>query len=135
MRIAPGTPLNVSLHWDTRDIQPVGRLAYRDQVAYLEYEQTFLKTGLELSPAHHKTVAGLQRPYDTDVFEGLHGMFNDSLPDGWGRLLVDRRARQLGIEPSTLTSFPFNVTVIGYYQSVTSNCYMCCIPSFNNLHT
>ena len=45
----------------------------------------------------------MQRPYDTDVFEGLHGIFNDSLPDGWGRLLIDRRARQLGIEPSTLT--------------------------------
>jgi len=103
MRIAPGIPLNVSLHWNTDDIQPVGRLAYRDRVAYLEYDQAFLKTGLELSPVHHKTIEGLQRPYETDVFEGLHGMFNDSLPDGWGRLLVDRRARQLGIEPSTLT--------------------------------
>jgi len=103
MRVAPGTPLNVSLHWNTDDIQPVGRLAYRDQIAYLEYDQAFLKTGLELSPVHHKTIDGLQRPYDTGVFEGLHGMFNDSLPDGWGRLLVDRRARQFGIEPSTLT--------------------------------
>jgi hypothetical protein len=103
MIIAPGTPLDVSLHWDTRDIQPVGRLAYRDQTAYLEYDETFLKPGLELSPVRHKTSPGLQRPYQTDVFEGLHGIFADSLPDGWGRLLVDRRARQLGIEPATLT--------------------------------
>ena len=103
MKIAAGTALDVSLHWDGGDIQPVGRLAYRDRIAYLEYDEAFLKAGLELSPVHHKTNAGLQRPYKTDVFEGLHGLFNDSLPDGWGRLLVDRRARQLGIEPATLT--------------------------------
>ena len=103
MKIAPATPLNVSLHWDVDDVQPVGRLAYRDQIAYLEFDQAFLTTGLELSPVHDKTSTGLQRPYDTAVFEGLHGIFNDSLPDGWGRLLIDRRARQLGIEPSTLT--------------------------------
>ncbi len=103
MKVVPGTPLDVSLHWDLDDIQPVGRLAYHDQVAYLEFDQAFLKSGLELSPVYHKTNIGLQRPYDAGVFEGLHGMFNDSLPDGWGRLLIDRRARQLGIEPSTLT--------------------------------
>ena len=103
MKIAPATPLHVSLHWDSDDIQPVGRLAYRDHIAYLEFDPAFLMAGLDLSPVHHKTIAGLQRPYDPEVFAGLHGIFNDSLPDGWGRLLVDRRARQLGIEPSTLT--------------------------------
>jgi len=103
MKIAPGTPLDVSLRWDEDNIQPVGRLAYRDRRAYLEYDDAFLKSGLELSPVHHKTSAGLKQPYDVKVFEGLHGVFHDSLPDGWGRLLVDRRARQLDIEPATLT--------------------------------
>jgi len=103
MRMDPGTPLAVSLHWDADDIQPVGELAYRDRIAYLQYDESFLATGIELSPVHHKTSAGLQKPYDANVFEGLHGIFNDSLPDGWGRLLVDRRARQLGLEPATLT--------------------------------
>ncbi len=103
MRMDPGTPLQVSLHWDANDIQSVGRLAYRDRIAYLQYDESFLAAGLELSPVHHKADAGLQSPYDADVFEGLHGLFNDSLPDGWGRLLVDRRARQLGLEPATLT--------------------------------
>jgi len=103
VKIAPATPLNVSLHWNTDNIQPVGRLAYRDHIAYLEFDSAFLKAGLELSPVHHRTQAGLQLPYDTKAFEGLHGMFNDSLPDGWGRLLINRRARQLGIEPSSLT--------------------------------
>tara|TARA_R110002012_G_scaffold82942_2_gene209162 strand:+ start:12484 stop:13728 length:1245 start_codon:yes stop_codon:yes gene_type:complete len=103
MKIAPGTPLSVSLHWDADDIQLVGRLAYRDRIAYLEYDEGFQRAGLELSPVHHKVAPGLQKPYQTGVFEGLHGVFNDSLPDGWGRLLIDRRARQLGIGPATLT--------------------------------
>lgn len=103
MKVAPGTPLEVTLHWDTDDIQLVGRLAYRDHVAYLEYDEKFLISDLELSPVHHTVRPGLDRPQKADVFEGLHGMFNDSLPDGWGRLLVDRRARQLDIEPATLT--------------------------------
>ena len=103
MKIASGTPLNVSLHWNDDDIQPVGQLAYRDRIAYLEYDDAFLKAGRDLSPVHHETSSGLQRPWQADVFEGLHGVFNDRLPDGWGRLLVDRRARQLGIEPATLT--------------------------------
>jgi len=103
VRIDAGTPLDVALHWDTGDIQPVGRLAYRDQIAYLQYDESFLTAGLELSPVHHSTSTGVQRPYRADIFQGLHGVFNDSLPDGWGRLLVDRRARQLGIEPATLT--------------------------------
>ena len=103
MKIASGIPLDVFLRWDSDDIRPVGRLAYRDRVAYLEYDEDFIRSGLEISPVFHKTKAGLLRPYKADVFEGLHGVFADSLPDGWGRLLVDRRARQLGMEPKTLT--------------------------------
>lgn len=103
MKMEPGTPLSVSLRWSSDEVQPVGRLAYRDRVAYLEYDQPFLKAGLELSPVHHRTGSGLQKPHDIGVFEGLHGLFHDSLPDGWGRLLIDRRARQLGLDPASLT--------------------------------
>ncbi|MDA0782900.1 MAG: HipA N-terminal domain-containing protein [Proteobacteria bacterium] len=31
-------------------------------------------------------------------------MFNDSLPDGWGRLLLDRSLRKHGIAPEQLTA-------------------------------
>ena len=82
---------------------PVGRLAYRNRLAYFEYDETFLGRGLEISPLHHRRAQGLIRPHDAHVFEGLHGVFHDSLPDGWGRLLVDRRARQLGVDPAELT--------------------------------
>ena len=103
MRLESGIPLVVQLRWDDGDMQVVGRLGYRDRLAYLEYDEAFLASGLELSPIRHGTTRGLIRPYDASVFGGLHGVFHDSLPDGWGRLLVDRRARELGIEPATLT--------------------------------
>jgi len=103
VKITPGTPLNVSLNWDSGDIQPVGRLAYRSRTAWLEYAPSFIESHYELSPVYHRTAGGLIQPYQRDVFEGLHGVFNDSLPDGWGRLLLDRRARQLGIVPATLS--------------------------------
>ncbi|WP_323689923.1 HipA N-terminal domain-containing protein [Rhizobium sp. AN64] len=38
-----------------------------------------------------------------DPFDGLHGLFNDSLPDGWGRLLLDRRLQRAGIDYTRLT--------------------------------
>jgi serine/threonine-protein kinase HipA len=37
------------------------------------------------------------------VFDGLMGVFDDSLPDGWGRLLIDRRAAELGVSGRSLT--------------------------------
>ncbi len=103
MKMKPGTPLHVSLHWSDDDVQPVGRLAYRNRRAYLEYDPAFIQCGLQISPLHHQTGTGLQTPPVNGGFEGLHGVFHDSLPDGWGRLLVDRRARQLGIKPASLT--------------------------------
>ncbi len=35
----------------------------------------------------------------TDPFEGVFGVFADSLPDGWGRLLVDRLMVRNGVNP------------------------------------
>lgn len=39
-----------------------------------------------------------------DPFEGLFGVFADSLPDGWGRLLVDRLMRKNGLNPQIIGS-------------------------------
>lgn len=106
MRPAPKpVPLTVTLRWDDGDIQPVGRLGHIDRVARFEYDHDFLTAGLDISPVHHRVsnTPGLIRPYNHTVFDGLHGVFHDSLPDGWGRLLMDRRARELGIDPATLT--------------------------------
>jgi serine/threonine-protein kinase HipA len=37
------------------------------------------------------------------AFDGLFGVFNDSLPDGWGKLLVDRALLAKGIPHQSLT--------------------------------
>ena len=121
MRVAPGSPLVVLLRWDDGDVQAIGRLGYRDRIVYLEYDEAFLGSGLELSPIRHTATRGLIRPYDASVFGGLHGVFHDSLPDGWGRLLVDRRARELGIEPATLT--PLDRLACVGDQGIGALCY------------
>lgn len=53
---------------------------------------------MDISPYSLPLQPGLQRS-DSTVFEGLPGVFNDSLPDGWGRLLLDRALRAKGILP------------------------------------
>lgn len=83
-------------------VHPVGRLAIRDRQIYFEYDQTFIEGGLEISPLRLPLKSGVQS-FDYDLFEGLPGVFNDSLPDGWGRLLFDRFARAQGILPTDIT--------------------------------
>ena len=97
--------LNVNLRWDEDDVQSVGRLGYVNRVAHLEYDSDFQSSDVEISPIRHRISVGsaTTRPYDIALFEGLHGVFHDSLPDSWGRLLTDRRARELGIDPASLT--------------------------------
>lgn len=81
---------------------PVGRLAIRDRKIYFEYHEAFIEQNLNISPFHLPLKSGLSS-FDYSLFEGLPGVFNDSLPDGWGRLLFDRFARSVGILPSDIT--------------------------------
>lgn len=80
----------------------MGRLVYKEHRIFFEYSPEFLQTGLELSPYKLPLKPGVSQCSD-DVFEGLFGVFNDSLPDGWGRLLMDRKLKSLGQDPSILT--------------------------------
>ncbi|MBA4746000.1 MAG: type II toxin-antitoxin system HipA family toxin [Muricauda sp.] len=82
---------------------PVGRLAIRDYKTYFEYDTDFIKTGLEISPIKLPLGPGLQ-VFDYQPFEGLPGVFNDSLPDGWGRLLFDRYIRSQNLLPDDFSS-------------------------------
>lgn len=81
---------------------PVGRLAIRDRKIYFEYHSSFIEANLDISPLRLPLKSGVSS-FDYNLFEGLPGVFNDSLPDGWGRLLFDRFARSLGILPSDIT--------------------------------
>ncbi len=101
MKLSAGTPLRIHLEWAPHDRRLVGRLATRDHRVYFEFAAEFLAAPLQLSPLKLALTSGIQegprRPFD-----GLHGVFADSMPDAWGRLLVDRRARRQGLSPITL---------------------------------
>ncbi len=79
----------------------VGRLAAKDRQIYFEYDRAFVKGGLEISPLRLPLQTGV-KTFDRFLFEGLPGVFNDSLPDGWGRLLFDRVLRSQGIVPDQI---------------------------------
>jgi len=80
----------------------VGELVLSEQKIYFRYNADYLKTGLNLSP--------IKLPFSADIasvgnqtFDGLFGVFNDSLPDGWGRLLLDRSLSAKGIDITRIT--------------------------------
>lgn len=80
----------------------VGRLALRDRRILFEYDPAFIASGIEISPIKLPLKTGVQVA-DTAIFDGLFGVFNDSLPDGWGRLLLDRSVERHGINRGQLT--------------------------------
>lgn len=93
--------IKVALQFGVAPI-PVGRLALRDQIIYFEYDDAFLQSGLEISPLRMPLEPGVKR-INPRPFEGLPGVFSDSLPDGWGRLLMDRYLRTQNILPDEIS--------------------------------
>ncbi|PIR38090.1 MAG: phosphatidylinositol kinase [Alphaproteobacteria bacterium CG11_big_fil_rev_8_21_14_0_20_39_49] len=93
--------LNVSINFD-EDVIPVGRLAYKNRRIYFEYDRDFLDRKLPISPFMLPLKSGLHEG-QPELFEGLPGVFNDSLPDGWGRLLLDRLLRSKGYQSGDFT--------------------------------
>lgn len=78
-------------------------MAQRRHEVFFEYDVAFLETGLQISPLRLPLRPGLQTAA-YQPFEGLFGVFNDSLPDGWGRLLLDRALTKHGVVPQGLTA-------------------------------
>lgn len=81
---------------------PVGTLAEKDSRLFFEYDPGWLARGLELSPFILSLQPGLIR-HDDLRFGPLFGLFEDSLPDSWGLLLMDRAFRAKGIDPATVS--------------------------------
>jgi len=81
---------------------PVGRIALQNRKIFFEYASDFLGRGLELSPFKLPLKPGVM-VCEERVFDGLFGVFNDSLPDGWGRLLLDRKLQKMGLNPDNMT--------------------------------
>lgn len=86
---------------------PLGRLADANGKLLFEYAPEALAQGLELSPLHLK----LRAPAYGDMPAHAHhlpGLIADSLPDGWGLLLMDRLFRKQGLRhPGPLDRLAF----------------------------
>lgn len=80
----------------------VGTLAmYQKYLAAFAYGQEWLENGFPISPFSLPLEKRVFVPR-MDPFDGLFGVFADSLPDGWGRFLVDRLMLKKGIEPAAV---------------------------------
>ena len=83
--------------------QIVGYLAMlQNQKIYFQYADTWLQNGFSISP--------FSLPLDNEIhiapsnnFDGLFGVFQDSLPDGWGELLIRRKLSNQGINYDKLS--------------------------------
>ena len=74
----------------------VGTLAESERRIYFEYDADFLDDPLWLSPFKLPPEPGLHEHRDL-AFGPLFGLFDDSLPDGWGLLLMDRYFRRQAV--------------------------------------
>lgn len=79
--------------------EKVGTMAlYKGHFAAFEYDKKWLSDGFSISPFSLPLEQKVFVP-KMDPFDGLFGVFADSLPDGWGRLLVDRLMLNNHINP------------------------------------
>lgn len=97
--------LRIDMAFAPNDIRSVGQIAWDSarRSAAVEWDPAFVADPLPISPYHIKTLTGLYRTGHPAAFEGLPGVFGDSLPDGWGRLLIDRELERRGSTRTAIT--------------------------------
>ncbi len=96
--------LEVHYRWGGKPSESriVGTLALIDHQIHLEFDSEFLADPLPLSPIRIQTRAGVITHTDGE-YGPVFGVFDDSLPDGWGRLLMDRAFTRMGRTPADLS--------------------------------
>lgn len=81
----------------------IGRIAMTsDSLCAFEYDPNYLLFGSSISPFNLPLKSEVYIARRTP-FNGGFGVFNDSLPDGWGSLIMDRYLRSKGVNPDKLT--------------------------------
>lgn len=103
MSFKPTKQLNVTRTLSTGAPILMGTLVQNNNDVFFQYDAHYLTQYGNSSPFNLKNNTDLQiapkKPHDN-----LHGIFSDSLPDGWGRLLQDRIFRQHGIQSHEITA-------------------------------
>ncbi len=94
----------IDVHFTTAPSESfkVGTLAQQGRRLFFEYSDQWLNRGLELSPFTLPLKPGLHE-HSNREFGPLFGLFDDSLPDGWGLLLMDRHFRKIGLDPAVIS--------------------------------
>ena len=83
--------------------RPVGTLAITaNHMAAFEYCDSWIDTGFSISPFSLPLEKKVYVPQKV-IFAGLFGVFADSLPDAWGRLLLERMLKEKGQNPDDYT--------------------------------
>lgn len=81
----------------------VGYLAQLDDTSIaFQYGDEWIKNGFSISPFSLPLSTKIYQD-GKDIFGGLYGVFHDSLPDGWGELLVRRMLAKRGINADRLS--------------------------------
>ena len=103
MSFKPIQKLTVTRTLSSGEQVAVGILAQNRQGVFFQYADSYLQQFGNISPftlqASTQVQAAPKQPH-----QGVHGVFGDCLPDGWGMLLQDRIFRQKGILPNQLTA-------------------------------
>jgi serine/threonine-protein kinase HipA len=80
----------------------LGRIALTTEgLAAFEYDKQWLKKGFAISPFFLPLQQGVFTAKH-NPFDGNFGVFADSLPDGWGNLLLDRLLNKHQIDPRSI---------------------------------
>lgn len=97
--------LFVSLAFAPDGRVPVGMLSQSGRDSLFQFDESFLASPLPLSPLRLPVRPGVQA-YDGRGGMETFGVFEDALPDGWGRRIVDARFRKShGRLPTLLERF------------------------------
>lgn len=91
----------VSLQLEGKNLE-VGEMISAKGAVWFRYHPDYLRVGFNLSPIR-LPFTGEPQSAEREPFEGLFGLFNDSLPDDWGRLLLDRTLASKGMDISKIT--------------------------------
>ena len=99
----------------------VGTMAlYKGRLAAFEYDDEWLQSGFSISPFSLPLEKKVFLP-KLDPFEGIFGVFADSLPDGWGRLLVDRLMLKNHVNPHEIGNLT-RLSIVGH-SGMGALCY------------
>ena len=83
----------------------IGTILLKDGRVYFEYDKEFKNSKLEISPLKLPlSLEGVYTNNDEHYFEGLAGVFHDSLPDKFGTKVIERY-----FESKNISSYELNV--------------------------